>query len=380
MTGPLAGCTVGVTAARRAEELCALLERGGADVVHAPAIRIVPLADDEQLARATRECVRRPPDVVVATTGVGFRGWLSAAEGWGLADPLVEALRGAELVARGPKASGAVKAAGVGDAWSPESESSAGVLEQLLSSDPGGLRIAVQLHGEPLRDFVQALRWGGADVVEVPVYRWTGPADPEPLRRMVRAIAAGELDAVTFTSAPAAASLLATAGEEDVAEQVAEALGGAVLPACVGPVASGPLRERGINAVTPSRYRLGGLVRVLSEELPRRSVRLPVAGHELRLLGSAAVVDGEVRPIPCGGMTLLRELARRPGMVVGRGELLRALRDQGGSARADEHAVETAVARLRSALGEPSLVQTVVKRGYRLPVESLESRCAEEKA
>ena len=35
----------------------------------------------------------------------------------------------------------------------------------------------------------------------------------------------------------------------------------------------------------------------------------------------------------------------------------------------DEHAVETAVARLRSALGDPRLVQTVVKRGYRLALD-----------
>jgi uroporphyrinogen-III synthase len=43
---PLAGFTVGVTAARRAAELTALLERRGAEVMNAPAIRIVPLADD----------------------------------------------------------------------------------------------------------------------------------------------------------------------------------------------------------------------------------------------------------------------------------------------------------------------------------------------
>jgi len=51
---PLAGYTVGVTAARRAEELGALLERRGAEVLHAPAIRIVPLRDDpDKLARFT---------------------------------------------------------------------------------------------------------------------------------------------------------------------------------------------------------------------------------------------------------------------------------------------------------------------------------------
>ena len=35
----------------------------------------------------------------------------------------------------------------------------------------------------------------------------------------------------------------------------------------------------------------------------------------------------------------------------------------------DEHAVEVAVARLRTALGDPRIIQTVVKRGYRLAYE-----------
>ena len=54
-TPPLSGFTVGVTAARRADELGAMLERRGATVQHAPALRIVPLADDTQLLAATRE-------------------------------------------------------------------------------------------------------------------------------------------------------------------------------------------------------------------------------------------------------------------------------------------------------------------------------------
>ena len=50
---PLAGYTVAVTAARRREELGALLDRRGARVVYAPAIRIVPLSDDAELVAAT---------------------------------------------------------------------------------------------------------------------------------------------------------------------------------------------------------------------------------------------------------------------------------------------------------------------------------------
>src|SRR5947209_17193302 len=211
---PLAGYTVAVTAARRREELGALLDRRGARVVYAPAIRIVPLADDAELVAATRAVLERPVDLVVATTGVGFRGWLEAAEAWDL--PLVDHLRTARILARGPKARGAIRGNGLVDAWSPESESSAEVLEHLLSGAEGplaGRRIAVQLHGDPLPDFVDGLRATGADVLTVPVYRWVLPEDVVPVQRLVGSVIAGAVDAVTFTSAPAAASLLQVATE-----------------------------------------------------------------------------------------------------------------------------------------------------------------------
>ncbi|MGH3935124.1 MAG: uroporphyrinogen-III synthase, partial [Pseudonocardiaceae bacterium] len=110
---PLAGFTIGVTAARRAAELGALLERRGAEVMHAPAIRIVPVADDAELHVATVQLINNPPDVVVVTTGIGFRGWVEAADGWGLGEALILALRRATLLSRGPKARGAVRAAGL---------------------------------------------------------------------------------------------------------------------------------------------------------------------------------------------------------------------------------------------------------------------------
>jgi len=77
------------------------------------------------------------------------------------------------------------------------------------------------------------------------------------------------------------------------------------------------------------------------------------------------MVDDTTRCLAPAGMALIRTLASRPGRVVSREELLAALPGGGG----DTHAVETAVARLRSALGAPSIVQTVVKRGYRLAVD-----------
>src|ERR1043166_6013698 len=94
---PLCGFTVAVTADRRREELAALLERRGARVVLAPALRIVPIADDAELCANTAALVDQPPSIVFASTGIGMRGWLEAAEGWGIAEPLRAALRNGYL-------------------------------------------------------------------------------------------------------------------------------------------------------------------------------------------------------------------------------------------------------------------------------------------
>lgn len=158
--GPLSGFTVGVTAARRADELGALLQRRGAAVVHAPALRIVPLADDSELLSATKELIDQAPDIVVATTAIGFRGWIEAADGWGLGEALLDRLREVELLARGPKVKGSVRAAGLTEEWSPSSESMAEVLDRLLEEGVEGRRVAIQLHGEPLPGFVESLRAG----------------------------------------------------------------------------------------------------------------------------------------------------------------------------------------------------------------------------
>ncbi|MGY1745958.1 uroporphyrinogen-III synthase [Blastococcus sp. SYSU D00695] len=354
---PLAGYTVAVTAARRAEELGALLERRGAQVVHAPAIRIVPLPDDAELGAATRAVLAAPVDLVVATTAVGFRGWLEAAGAWGL--PLVEHLRPARVLARGPKARGAIRGAGLVDAWSPASESSAEVLEHLLSGAEGplaGRRIAVQLHGDPLAELVAALRGEGAEVLTVPVYRWELPEDVTPVRRLVAQVADGEVDAVTFTSAPAAASLLQVADDLGRREELVAALRDRVLAVAVGPVTAAPLEAAGIGTRQPERARLAALAREVVARLPERDPVLRLGSGTLQVRGTAAVVDGRPVPLSRAAVAVLRVLARRPGDVVGVAELA-------ASRAGDADAVAAAAEALRAALGG---VVEPAAGGYRL--------------
>lgn len=267
---PLAGFTVAVTAERRREELTELLERRGARVLAAPAIRIVAAGEDEQLLATTRACLAAAPDVVVATTGLGFRGWMEAADGWGLGEQLRARFASSQLVTRGPKAKGAVRAAGLVEAWSPDSESGAEVLARLLADGVDGKRVVVQLHGEPLPGMCAALRAAGAEVLEVPVYRWVPPEDIRPLSRLVDQLVARHVDCLTFTSAPAVASLLLTAREHGREPALLAALRGPVLVACVGPVTAAPLVRLDVPVVQPVRARLGALVRTVVETLPSR--------------------------------------------------------------------------------------------------------------
>jgi len=368
---PLTGYRVAVTSARRADELCALLQRRGATVCSAAAIAMVPLPDDQELHLRTEALIAEPPDILVATTGIGFRGWVAAADGWGLADELITALSKARIVSRGPKATGALRAAELPEEWSPDSESSREVLQYLREAGVAGQRIAVQLHGatdewDPFPEFLDELRNAGAEVVPIRVYRWRPAPRGSDFDQLVAQIAARQFDAVSFTSAPAVAATLLRARDLAVEQDVLSAFRKGVHAMCVGPVTARPLVRLGVPTSAPERMRLGALARHITDELPllqSRTVR--AGGHLLEIRGTCVLVDGVVKPLAPAGMATIRALAMRPGAVVSRADLLRALPGTG----TDTHAVETAVLRLRTALGHKNIVATIVKRGYRLAVD-----------
>jgi uroporphyrinogen-III synthase len=360
----MAGCTVLVTADRRSGELAAALERRGATIRHAPALSMVPHVDDDALIDATAAIVADPPDVVVATTGVGFRAWIEAADAQGLADDLLAVLGRARIVARGPKARGAVQAAGLSADWVAESETSAEVAEVLLSEGVHGLHVAIQHHGAGADGLDEVFVKAGARVSPLVVYRWGPTPDPEKLAASVRAAAAGEVDAVVFTSAPGAEAWLEAVESAGLLDEVVSRFTtGEMVAASVGPVTSRPLAHRGIRTLEPERGRLGALVRALVghyEEI--EAVALTTVAGPLVIRARVAVLDGQVLPLSPTGVEVLRLLAASGGGVVSREQVLEVL----PGVSQDGHAVEVAVARLREAAGRRDLVKTVVKRGYRL--------------
>lgn len=365
---PLSGFSIGVTAARRAEEQIALLERRGAVVEWAPTLSIDPNRVDEAALRAATETVlAEPVDMLLATTGIGIKVWFDRAEDWGLLERLLAHLEPAEILARGPKSVGALRRRGLRELWSPQSESFDDVLAHLRGRDLTGLRIIVQEHGQSLSMVAHALRRQGAAVETVTVYRVEPAEDPEPIFGMIERLASGQVDAVTFTSAPAAAAFMEAATSAGLRDEVVAAFQADAVASCVGPVTAAAFELWGIPTVYPDRSRIAAMVKQLETELPVRRAGLQielVGGVQLLLHGDEVLVDGVPVKLSPAPSAVLQVLVANPGNVISRRALLAVL--PSGTA-GSEHAVEMAVARLRAALGTRA-VQTVVKRGYRLAV------------
>jgi uroporphyrinogen-III synthase len=271
MTSSLAGRVVGVTADRRWRAQADLLENLGAEVLHGPALRTIDLSRDEALRRATVALTDRPPDYLVATTGMGIELWLQAADSWELGGPLRAALRRSRIVARGAKARSALRRAGFDVAWSAPGETMEEVVDQLRGQGIGSARVALQLFEPGGHPSTAALAAGARELVEVPVYRWLMPADAGPAARLVEAACAGAVDALTFTSQPAVHHLFRIADDLGQGERLRAVCNTRVVAMCVGPVCADAALAEGVTRPWwPEPPRLAAMVRLLAVKLGPR--------------------------------------------------------------------------------------------------------------
>ena len=81
--------------------------------------------------------------------------------------------------------------------------------------------VVVQRYGEANEPLNDALEARGANVVEVPTYRWALPDDTQPLRALMDRLDRAEIDAVVFTSASQVHNLMTVAEHEQSANACA---------------------------------------------------------------------------------------------------------------------------------------------------------------
>ncbi|PPH85450.1 uroporphyrinogen-III synthase [Rathayibacter sp. AY1D5] len=355
----LDGFRIGVTSDRRSEDLIAAFERRGAAVTHAPTIRMRGVDTEGALEEETRAIVAARPDVLLATTSYGLRRWLEAADAAGI--ELADALSSARILVRGPKARGAIRAAGLDDHGMSERETTTSLVDLALREGVAGRTIAVQLHGFTDPAQLQRLRDAGARVLTAAPYRWSVHEDSARVLRLIDAVCGGGIDAVTFTSAPAVEALFTVAEAAGRLDDLQAAFRETVVAAAVGPVTAAPLFEVGILPVVPDRFRMGALIRLTCEHLEQASPRIETAFGTLELRGRHAVLAGTRVALTPVALALFRTLVAAEGATVARHVLAASAPEA-----LDDHAVDVAVSRLRQALPEPRLVATVIKRGYRL--------------
>lgn len=370
----LAGFRVGVTSHRRSQDLIEALERRGAEVMHAPVLTIAPVGQDLAVLDDTRLTIASRPDLTIVTTAYGMRRWLEVADAAGLGEDLQDALGASRIYVRGPKARGAVRAAGLTDVGISSDETTAKLVDLVLHDAGGrlegrvleGKRVVMQLHGYTDKVQLDRLRDAGAELITVTPYRWVRPEGADRLQGLIEAVCEGELDVVTFTSAPAVDAFFSTAHELGVYPRLIMALRQRVATAAVGPVTAAPLVAAGLRPWVPDRFRMGALIKLVTDHLSLRQVaRLETPEGVVELRGRNMAIDGRSLQVAPTGMLLFKALFDAGGAVVSRETLARLV-----SSSASDHALDMAVNRLRSALPSADLIQTVVKRGYRLRVNT----------
>lgn len=261
---PLEGLRVAVTAARRAEDQVSALERLGASTVHAPTMRIVPVEDDTHLIEETHALLETAPATFFVTTGQGMNSWLGIIDE-PLRERVMDYLRHTQIICRGAKGRGVVRTWGLPDAPSSEAETSASMVQLALDLGIDDGPIGLQRHGYVPDAALAPL--GERELLVVAPYRWEPAVDRRAVEDLVRSIVAREVDAVTFTAAPAVLALVDVATELGLAPQMIEALARDVRPVAVGHVTAEPLVDLSLTPLYPERERLGAMLRLMAAEL-----------------------------------------------------------------------------------------------------------------
>ncbi|HLJ71258.1 MAG TPA: uroporphyrinogen-III synthase [Roseiarcus sp.] len=274
MSEELAGRRIIVPETRESALFVEMLEARGAACLACPMVAIHDAPDEAPVAAWLDRFIAAPCDDLILLTGEGLRRLIALAERRGLRDAFVAALAQSRRITRGPKPVRALREIGLGGDLSAEPPTSDGVIALLSRLDLKGRRIGAQLY--PDSDHAALLgylRAAGASVDPILPYIYASSAEDDAVAAAIDAMAAGEVDAIAFTSAAQARRLGAVAEKTGRAESLRQALTRIVV-AAIGPVAAAEIEKLGVKPdVAPAgeAYFMKPLARALAEAFARRA-------------------------------------------------------------------------------------------------------------
>ncbi len=299
---PLEGLTIVVTGSRRAPEQSALTTNLGGTPYVVPTVGISIPRDDSEIGPFLRELVGDVgADYAVFMTATGVKAMMLAAERLGLREAVLRALNSPRtfVVARSGKPRGELARTGIKiDASPPIEEATAsGILKLLRAKGLAGKRVAILWHGSKNETLAQGiLESGGRDVFECLTYHYSTVLEPEGAKvlgsigfrykapdenavvQLIHEIVERKrrIDAITFTSPPAAASLFEVAAEHGLEEPLRRALKERtdVIVVAVGSSTRSELEELGVRVdVMPQVSAMGAMMNALAEHVKSLETR-----------------------------------------------------------------------------------------------------------
>jgi uroporphyrinogen-III synthase len=260
----MTGKRIAVLESRFGEHLASLIEKHGGLALRAPALAEEPDLDPQAIRELIEHWSDHPVRLAIFQTGVGTRALFEAAGQLGLAEKLRALLADCVVAVRGPKPTAALRSRDVRiDLSAAEPYTTAEVLRAIRDLELDGTRVLVQRYGEANVELDEALGARGAQVIEVPTYRWALPQDTGPLVHLIGALQDREIDAAVFTSASQVRNLFIVAGGHGGVEPLRRNLN-AVVVASIGPVCSHALEAAGVRvSLEASPPKLGPLVEKL---------------------------------------------------------------------------------------------------------------------
>jgi len=259
---PLAGRRIVVTRAReQGGDLVRALQALGADVLHAPTIRIEPLADLEPLRRALSRLAEYRWTVFTSQTSVQVV--FEHLPIWGLSAVHFAKTR---IAAIGPATAASLTARGVRVEVLPDGFVAESLVDAIASQgDLQGARILLP-RAEAARDALpEGLSALGAEVEVVPVYRTVSALGGRDGEALAAEILAGRIDVITFTSSSTVHHFVQAVG-------AGTACSGRFGAAVIGPITAATARRYGLPVkIEAAEFTTAGLVDALVGYFGRES-------------------------------------------------------------------------------------------------------------
>jgi uroporphyrinogen-III synthase len=248
MAAPLANRRILVPESRELDLFAQMLEAQGATTLRCPMVAILDLEDPAPVEPWLRRLAGGGFDDLILLTGEGLRRILGIARRYGIEAELRAALPRLRTITRGPKPARVLRELGLAPSLPAQVPTTQGVIDVLAQERLSGRRIGVQLYpGNPNHALIDFLRGAGAEPDAVLPYRYASDAETEQVEAAIRAMAAGAIDAIAFTSSPQLQRLQEVAQERVLAAELRQGLARTKI-AAIGPVVQTALEAAGYRA------------------------------------------------------------------------------------------------------------------------------------